>query len=177
MILDNRKLFSAVRSESDPSASENPLNQWKMLVSPFLDTQDIKIKTLFLKLSNPSKSRAMLLQLSKCTLKATQSKLSWTMVKKKKKKKHTQKHRSYLLQCTPHNQFRYHSQCAPQKHRSSYHISYLQSSALINLHSQCSAVRKFTLIFANLATLRKLTFTMLRSHKLTLKIQINAQLL
>jgi len=76
VILDNRKLLSAVRSESDPSASENPLNQWKMFVSPFLDTQDIKIKTLFVKLSNPSKSRAMLLQLSNCILKATQSKLS-----------------------------------------------------------------------------------------------------
>ena len=49
MILDNRKLFSAVRSESDPSASENPLNQWKMFVSPFLDSQDIKNQNIVLK--------------------------------------------------------------------------------------------------------------------------------
>ena len=49
MILDNRKLLSAVRSESDPSASENPLNQWKMFVSPFLDSQDIKNQNIVLK--------------------------------------------------------------------------------------------------------------------------------
>ena len=49
VILDNRKLLSAVCSESDPSASENPLNQWKMFVSPFLDSQDIKNQSIVLK--------------------------------------------------------------------------------------------------------------------------------
>ena len=49
VILDNRKLLSAVCSESDPSASENPLNQWKMFVSPFLDSQDIKNQNIVLK--------------------------------------------------------------------------------------------------------------------------------
>jgi len=42
IVLDNRKLLSTVCSESDPSASENPLSHWKMFVAPFLDSQDIK---------------------------------------------------------------------------------------------------------------------------------------
>ena len=42
VVPDNRKLLSAVCSESDPSTSENPKSQWKMFVSPFLDNQDRK---------------------------------------------------------------------------------------------------------------------------------------
>ena len=49
VILDNKKLLSAVCSESGPSASENPLNRWKMFVSPFLDSQDIKNQNIVLK--------------------------------------------------------------------------------------------------------------------------------
>ena len=49
VVLDNRKLLSAVCSESDPSTSENPKSQWKMFVSPFLDNQDLKNQNIVLR--------------------------------------------------------------------------------------------------------------------------------
>ena len=49
VILENRKLLSAVCSESDPSTSENPKSQWKMFVSPFLDSQDRKNQNIVLR--------------------------------------------------------------------------------------------------------------------------------
>jgi len=49
VILENRKLLSAVCSESDPSTSENPKSQWKMFVAPFLDSQDLKNQNIVLR--------------------------------------------------------------------------------------------------------------------------------